>query len=210
MHSQPTSPSPIQGAFVPFHDRSTLQSMSARRSVYDVHQSYNQQALREFIPMPFRHRVEETTTVRSIRQNTSSISHFIGMFGKLTHNEEMAADPSTFFYDAHLHSSSPLAPSSIHHDMIDWTREVTLNASTLPVWEDPKPTRFESFHNPVDLSLGEETLEGNCRGIRRRKRTSEQRQLQFVPRPSRIRPQRAGEEMKIEEPRKRRKRCNES
>ncbi|EGG04777.1 uncharacterized protein MELLADRAFT_64598 [Melampsora larici-populina 98AG31] len=245
MHSQSSSPSLIQGSFVPLDDETTFEPMCVTRLEYNVPSMRDQAVLRlAFRPMPFRHRVEE---VRPIRQRDTSVSQLISMFDHLI-DEEMVceSDASTspdigsiarsltyksssgpdtyapFFSNnseqdnlmtestsrafSHTHnadsnspSRSSVAPFPIPHHMIDWTVDVNLDASSLPKWENPQVDRSTTANNTY--------VEENCQETKRRKLPSECRQLVFVPRHSSpTSSHTAGED----EPRKRRKRCNES
>lgn len=217
MHSQSSSPSLSQGSFVPCRDETTLEPMCTTRFEYGVPSMDHQEVIRSFRPMPIRHRVEAG---RPFRQRNTSVAQLIAMFGNLNDQEEMMVNTSTsahndtfarrlapFFSDEshafgqNTDTDSPSVPvlsSWIPHHMIDWTRDVTVNASTLPKWETPQLARSTTY-NDTDV-------EESCRETKRRKLPSERRQLVFVPRDSsRIESHRSGED----EPRKRRKRWNE-
>ncbi|EGG04779.1 uncharacterized protein MELLADRAFT_108126 [Melampsora larici-populina 98AG31] len=216
MNSRSTSPSPPQASFSPLQDETSHESICATRPADDARPMHNQHVLRlescwpvALRPMPIRHRGKEDTITRPIRQRTASISQLIRMFDTLTDGEDMVAPFYSFGHDTDSDSppSSRVAHFSIPHHMIDWSRDVTLDALTLPKWGDSQVTRSINPSQTLDPLINQ-GVEENCRGPRRRKRSSEQRQLEFIPRP-RISPHTPGDATDVIEPRKRRKRCNE-
>ncbi|EGG04780.1 uncharacterized protein MELLADRAFT_108127 [Melampsora larici-populina 98AG31] len=248
MHSQSSSPSLFQGSFVPFHEE-TAEPMCVTQVAFDDRSVCDQEVLRQFIPMPYRHCHHDEPIVRPMRQTSASTSHMINMFDHLTHTEETESNASTspnvginarlkyqhsssrdpttrpqdhkgaspfdmamqsgHNADVDSRSSPHMAPSSVPHDMIDWTLDVTLDASSLPIWEDPAPAT-RSINVNVDCLLDHQSVEEDCIGDTRRKLIWD-----YTPRPPLSKRSRHNtppnpndeRDVNVEEPRKRRKRC---